>query len=154
MIQSGTQVLLTNEYDETKQFHKFIMAEQCMRSLACANENVYIIGLFACCRQIYNPAIHCNMVSKAKAEELSQGFRNIARKLAQFFDKKLGQIADEMAKEEKKEETPVTSGKKESEKDKQENEEDKKETDEVGEEQEAANGEEAGPQEAKSEEEI
>ena len=90
MIQSGTQVLLTNEYDETKQFHKFIMAEQCMRSLACANENVYIIGLFACCRQIYNPAIHCNMVSKAKAEELSQGFRNIARKLAQFFDKKLG----------------------------------------------------------------
>ena len=118
MIQSGSQVLLANEYDESKQFHKFITVEQCMRSLACANENVYIIGLFACCRQIYNPAIHCNMVGKAKADELSQGFRNIARKLAQFFDKKLGEIADAMAKEEAKEEAPATSGKKESEKDK------------------------------------
>ena len=42
-----------NEFDEKTSFYKLYKAETKLRSWASTLQNAYLIGIFACCRQIY-----------------------------------------------------------------------------------------------------
>ena len=45
--------MVINEYDRSKGFYKLFMAESKLRDLAERYSNAYLIGIFACCRQLY-----------------------------------------------------------------------------------------------------
>ena len=54
MMQEGQQVLLMNEFDKKTRFYKIFKAESKLRFLAETYPNSYMIGIFACSRQLYN----------------------------------------------------------------------------------------------------
>jgi hypothetical protein len=43
-------------------FYDYIPVEGQLRTMAIDNPNVYIVAVFACCRQIYNPEKDCGMM--------------------------------------------------------------------------------------------
>ena len=47
--------MLFNEFDESEKFYKRLKAECSLRSIAETYANSYIIAVFACCRQLYDP---------------------------------------------------------------------------------------------------
>ena len=53
MIQDGRQVILVNEFNQFKGFYKLYGAEENMRTAARTFSNAYIVGVFACCREIF-----------------------------------------------------------------------------------------------------
>ena len=71
MIWHNSQVLLTNELNKKTKFYSFIEVEKQLRSLCSMNNNVYIISLFACCRQIWDPSKHCGMIRASEVFEES-----------------------------------------------------------------------------------
>ena len=50
IIKEGQQVLLYNEFDPETGFYKLFRAEQKMRGWALIYPNLFVIGIFACCR--------------------------------------------------------------------------------------------------------
>ena len=54
LLKDGQQVLVVNEFDQKTSFYKFFMAENTLRNLAEVCPNAYLVGIFACCRQIYD----------------------------------------------------------------------------------------------------
>ena len=65
MIQDGRQVILVNEFNQTKGFYKLFGAEENMRNLARTYSNAYIVGIFACCREIFLVTQHSGCISLA-----------------------------------------------------------------------------------------
>ena len=51
----GQQVMLYNEFDPAEKFYKRLKAECQLRSMAEDFANSYLIAIFACCRQLYDP---------------------------------------------------------------------------------------------------
>ena len=51
----GSQAILLNEFDKRCGFYKMKKVEAKLRSLAETFPNSYVVGIFACCRQYYNP---------------------------------------------------------------------------------------------------
>ena len=51
----GSQAILLNEFDKRSGFYKMKKVEAKLRSLAETFPNSYVVGIFACCRQYYNP---------------------------------------------------------------------------------------------------
>ena len=54
-LKAGTQHILINEYDHSAQYYKMIPAEAKLRNWAETFPNSYIVGIFACCRQLWKP---------------------------------------------------------------------------------------------------
>ncbi len=50
VLYDGMQALLLNEFNERQPFYNMYMAEKEIRRIAEANENSYVIAMFACCR--------------------------------------------------------------------------------------------------------
>ena len=65
MIQDGRQVILVNELNQMKGFYKFYGAEENMRTAARSFSNSYIVGIFACCREIFLVTQHSGCISLA-----------------------------------------------------------------------------------------
>ena len=61
MQMEGRQIVLINQYDSKTGFYKLWGIEADIRRLATANTNAYIIGLFACCREIFSGTKHCGL---------------------------------------------------------------------------------------------
>ena len=55
VLLEGSQAILLNEYDKRSGFYKLKKVEAKLRSLAETFPNAYVVGIFACCRQYYNP---------------------------------------------------------------------------------------------------
>ena len=74
MIQDGRQIILTNEFEKSRQFYKVLGVEQNIRENARNFSNAYLITIFACCREIRSPGIHTGGFDKAyvlaKQEEI------------------------------------------------------------------------------------
>ena len=70
MIMDGRQVILINEHSKVKGFYKLFGAEQNMRTAAQAYSNAYIVGIFACCREIFIVTQHSECISKAERNEI------------------------------------------------------------------------------------
>ena len=74
MLMEGNQVLVLNEWDKGQGFYRLFQAEKRLRMLADSYENCYVIGIFACCRQIYtqsafeNIGLHRDEVKKIQEE--------------------------------------------------------------------------------------
>ena len=47
-------MLVMNEFDKRTSFYKLFKAENGLRTLAEVCPNAYLVGIFACCRQIYD----------------------------------------------------------------------------------------------------
>ena len=58
MLYEGRQVLLYNEFEKSTRFYKMFLAEQKLRSFAELYPNAYLIGIFACCRQLHDTNVH------------------------------------------------------------------------------------------------
>ena len=61
MQMDGRQTVLINEFDHKTGFYKMWGIEANIRLLAKNNTNAYIIGLMACCREIFNTQRHCGL---------------------------------------------------------------------------------------------
>ena len=57
----GRQTILINEFDKRSGFYKMWSIETNIRNWASRNTNTYIIGLFACCREIFSTKRHCGL---------------------------------------------------------------------------------------------
>ena len=66
MIQDGRQVILVNEFNQFKGFYKLYGAEENMRTAARTFSNAYIVGIFACCREIFLVTEHSGCISLAQ----------------------------------------------------------------------------------------
>lgn len=55
MNKQGEQVLVTNRFDSSSKFYRFIQVENRIRGMAKEMDRVYFIVLFACCRELYVP---------------------------------------------------------------------------------------------------
>ena len=55
ILKDGMQALLYNEYDQAAGFYKIMKAESKLRVWAEIYPNLYVIGVFACCRQLWDP---------------------------------------------------------------------------------------------------
>ena len=51
-----------NEYDPGRKFYRLFTAEEHLRGIATLSPNCYVIGLFACCRQLYDENTMENLV--------------------------------------------------------------------------------------------
>ena len=67
----GEQVLLVNQFSVRNGFYEWWAAESDIRRMAKKFSNTYLVGIFACCREIYRPTKHCGLFggSKEKAYE-------------------------------------------------------------------------------------
>ena len=54
----GKQMAVVNDWDKKTTFYKMWPAEADIREGAKRNKNAYIIGVFACCREIFNSKTH------------------------------------------------------------------------------------------------
>ena len=57
VIKGGSQHVVINEFDQRNNFYKLWPAETTLNNLAENYSNSYVIGVFACCRQKYDPKI-------------------------------------------------------------------------------------------------
>ena len=55
LLVEGQQILIYNEFDPKERFYKLLRAEAKLRAYAEIYPNSYIISIFACCRQMYDP---------------------------------------------------------------------------------------------------
>lgn len=69
VLRDGMQAMLYNEFDNRCNFYKFLMAEKKLRGWAEIYPNSYIIGIYACCRQLYNPQAMSGCIEKHTALE-------------------------------------------------------------------------------------
>ena len=58
-----------NEFYKLKSFYRWFAAEEEARKLAQENPNIYVVVIFACCREIYMTEQHAGGVSKADVIE-------------------------------------------------------------------------------------
>ena len=70
MIQDGRQMIVVNQFVESKGFYKLYGAEENMRTAARTFSNAYIVGIFACCREIFLVTQHSGCISLAQKNEL------------------------------------------------------------------------------------
>ena len=70
MIQDGRQVILINEHSKVKGFYKLFGAEENMRRASLTHSNAYIVGVFACCREIFLVTQHSECISLADRNEI------------------------------------------------------------------------------------
>ena len=70
MIFEGRQVILVNEFIQKNGFYKFYGAEENMRTAARTFSNAYIVGIFACCREIFLVTEHSGCISLAQKQDL------------------------------------------------------------------------------------
>ena len=60
---------MLNETDKLNPLFKLYNAEYRVRDLSSKYKNTYIVGVNACCREIYNPKFYMTLVvAKSKAE--------------------------------------------------------------------------------------
>ena len=72
ILRDGMQSVLLNEYSKRDKFYKMFKAEAAIRLQGTHYPNSYIIGIFACCRQLYNQKAMTGMISKEEAIERLQ----------------------------------------------------------------------------------
>ena len=85
----GMQNVLYNEYDKVKKYYKVFAAEKKLRSWAEVFPNSYIVSIFACCRQTYNPKKMSDFFdskSLNRGEVLSQKLNDLKIQLANLHD--------------------------------------------------------------------
>ena len=55
VLRDGTQCLIYNDFNKRERFYNMLAAESKLRSWAEIYPHAYLIGIFACCRQLYSP---------------------------------------------------------------------------------------------------
>ena len=58
ILRDGSQYLVFNQFDKQSKFYKMMNVEIFLRNCSDSYSNSYMIGIFACCREIYKPKVH------------------------------------------------------------------------------------------------
>ena len=77
MIHNNMQVLLCNELDPKTKFYKLFPVEELLRDLAAKYRNVYIVTLFACCRQKFDLELCC-LFDQSEVQEHKDNLAQLA----------------------------------------------------------------------------
>ena len=64
----GRQMVVINAYDKKTTFYKMVPAEHDIRDGANKNKHAFYLGIFACCREIFNPKTHRDYFAGTEAE--------------------------------------------------------------------------------------
>ena len=70
VLRDGMQFLIYNEWNKREKFYHMLSAEAKLRSWAEIYPHAYIISIFACCRQLYDPKKMTDLFSLAEAKQL------------------------------------------------------------------------------------
>ena len=84
MIKEGAQVLLYNEFDKKTGFYKMFKAEEIIRNMAAEFDNSYLMGIFACCRQIFNTD---QLEGNYAEDQLENVGQTLKKKVSEYEDK-------------------------------------------------------------------
>ena len=74
MIFEGRQTLLLNQFDKKREFYWLDPIEQNFRNASSICKNSYLVGIVACCREIFIKERHCDCVKAVDAEEATKIF--------------------------------------------------------------------------------
>ena len=69
MIRDGVQCILLNQYSKKSEFYMLHSVERDIRYVSELCKNAYLVGIFACCREIFIPKIHCACVKATDVTE-------------------------------------------------------------------------------------
>ena len=84
MIKEGAQVLLYNEFDRKTGFYTMFKAEEMIRNMAAEFDNSYLMGIFACCRQIFNAE---QLAGNYSHDQLGNVTETLKKKKSEYEDK-------------------------------------------------------------------
>ena len=70
ILKDGVQHVLLNQYDAKTQFYKLLAVEKKLRGWSEFYHNSYLISIFACCRQNYDPITMTGCIEKKKALDI------------------------------------------------------------------------------------
>ena len=62
----GEQVVIINQLDRKTAFYEWWAAEADLRLMAKKYSNTFSVGIFACCREVFNPTKHCGLFQGTK----------------------------------------------------------------------------------------
>ena len=74
MIREGSQCIVLNQFDAKYEFYQLRPVERDIRLISGTYKNSYLVGIFACCREIFIPKIHCACVWAADLAEAKHVF--------------------------------------------------------------------------------
>ena len=63
-------MIIVNQFNEKMGFYNLYGAEEIMRMAAMTHSNAYIVGIFACCREIFLVTEHSGCISLAQKSEI------------------------------------------------------------------------------------
>ena len=66
VLYEGNQSIVLNEYDNSTKWYKLFAVEKKLRMWAEIYPNAYIIGIFACCRQLWDSEEMTGLISKVE----------------------------------------------------------------------------------------
>ena len=66
----GEQVVIINQLNKRTGFYEWWAVEADIRLMAKKYSNTFNVGIFACCREIFNPSKHCGLFEGTKQEAL------------------------------------------------------------------------------------
>ena len=79
MIKEGSQCIILNHFDEKQEFYRLRPVEKDIRLISGTYKNSYLVGIFACCREIFIPNKHCKCVKAADVAEAKLFFEEKAK---------------------------------------------------------------------------
>ena len=101
MIRDGRQNFLLNQFDKKKGFYQLSAIEENFRGIPAKYMNSYMVGIVACCREIYIKERHCNCVGAIDSAEATKIFeeKEAAEKMKQNQTLSLQQENEELKKQ-------------------------------------------------------
>ena len=66
----GEQVVIINQLNKRTAFYEWWAAEADLRLMSKKYSNTFNVGIFACCREVFNPTKHCGLFQGTKQEAL------------------------------------------------------------------------------------
>ena len=74
MIRDGVQCFVLNEFHKAVGYYKLDAVETNIRGISNQCKNGYIVGIFACCREIFVKSMHTNCFGADNKEEAQKQF--------------------------------------------------------------------------------
>ena len=74
----GKQTVVINSLNKREGYYHRMNAEQDIRDIAKKNSNTYVLGLFACCREIFRTNRHCGLSGPTRQDAIDH-FTKILR---------------------------------------------------------------------------
>ena len=82
IVDSGKQTVMVNDFNKRTRYYHLYGAEHELRLWATKHSNSYLIGIFACCREMYNKQRHSGCYGGTEQEALLTHEEELYKKIA------------------------------------------------------------------------